>query len=76
MKPEHCSCKVVKILTAAEEELLKSLFSRMGREFPWDNGIVELDRKSPVLSCPYLRSWGFNYYCVNKEVVEKFFKKP
>lgn len=74
MEDEDCrnpDCKILNILDEVEEKHLRGFFS--SREIKIQSPIAKI--KSPCSvqpKCPHMYSWAFDYFCDNKEAIEKY----
>jgi hypothetical protein len=68
-----CKCKIKYVLGKEEALLLTTLFKLMGKEYSKYESFAKIKTETAQsLDCEFLRSWGFNYYCVKRDVITKF----
>jgi hypothetical protein len=68
-----CKCKIKYVLGKEDALILATIFNIMGKEYSKYTLFLKIEpQTAQSLDCEFLRSWGFNYYCVKRDVITKF----
>ena len=69
-----CKCEIKYVLGKEDALLLATLFKLVGKDYSEYASFAKVKpQTAQSLDCGFLcSSWGFDYYCVNRDVITKF----
>ena len=70
-------CIIIDVLDGSDAQFIINLFKELEKDCPKGNllGYIDRTKAKGALDCPFLFSWGEEFYCDNQEHLRGFLKE-